>query len=141
MNKYEHTYRVFKSSWGINIKIIAEITSTKNYAENNNYDKICDGLMAGYASKPLAKGEKFLEEDKIFLWEGLKRVGDLIVKSSPYKSDTLIIIHSLVFSLCDFQEEGLTAAIIEWSANAFGFQAPIINVSFNKEYNKYEFRY
>jgi len=141
MSIYEHTYRVFKSSWGINIKIIAEITSISNCNENHNYDMICDGLMAGYASKPLVEGEKFLEEDKIFLWEGLRRVGDLIVNTSPYKAETLIIIHSLVFSLCDFQEEGLTAAIIEWAANACGFQAQIINVNFNKELNKYDFKY
>jgi hypothetical protein len=97
MSIYDHTYRVFKSSWGINIKIVAEITSISNCNENNSYEKICDGLMAGYASRPLIEGEKFLEEDKIFQWEGLRKVGDLVVNSSPYKSDTLIIIHSLVF--------------------------------------------
>ena len=53
--------------------------------------------------------------------------------------DTLIIIDGLQFSLCDFQEEGLTAAIIEWASKAFGFSKPRINVDFQKENNRYVF--
>ena len=63
----------------------------------------------------------------------MKKVSDLILSKSPYKLDTVIIIHSLTFPFCDFQEEGLTAAIIEWAANAFNFEAPKIDVKFNKE--------
>lgn len=138
---YEHTYRVSKAQWGIYIKLTAEFTSMSNYDHKDSCSEICHGLWAAYALKPLVKGEKFVEEDKYFLWEGLKKVSDLILTSSPYKLDTLIIIHSMTIPLCDFQEEGLTAAIIEWAAHAFEFEVPKIDVKFNKELNKYEFYY
>lgn len=80
----------------------------------------------------------FCDEDLPYLIKGLKIVQKQIVNSSIYKM-TLIVINSLQFSLCDFQEEGLTAAIIEWASVAFDFAAPIINVDFQKEKNKYIF--
>lgn len=52
-----------------------------------------------------------------------------------------IIINSLHFGICNFQEEGLTAAVVEWAAKVFDFEPPKIDVTFNKPLNRYEFKY
>ena len=91
-----------------------------------------------FADKPIADNEIFCDDDLPYLVKGLEIVQKEIIKNSMYR-DTLIIIYSLQFSLCDFQEEGLIAAIIEWSSKAFSFSPPMINVDFNKEKNRYFF--
>ncbi len=141
MNIYEHIYRVFKSSWGIYIKIIAEYTAMSAYEDKNSCSEICIGLWATYAKQPLSMENKPVEEDKSFIWDGLKKVSKQIITNSPYNADTLVVIHAIEISLCDFQQEGLTPAIIEWASKAFNFEAPNVGVSYNKQLNKYEFTY
>ncbi len=110
----EHTYFVCKSSWCINIKIIAGHT---------NFDN------------------KFFYDDELpYLVKGLEIVQKKIVERSIYK-DTLIIIDNLQYSVCDFQEEGLTVAIIEWASKAFDFSKPVIEVDFQKKNNRYVFNF
>ena len=53
--------------------------------------------------------------------------------------ENLIVIHSVQFEPTDFQEEGLTIAIMEWVAMRLNFQMPIINVDFDKVKNRYIF--
>lgn len=48
-----------------------------------------------------------------------------IIDNSMYKN-TLIIVNNFQFSLCDFREEGLAAAIIEWASKAFDFVPTVI---------------
>jgi hypothetical protein len=73
------------------------------------------------------------------LWDGLKKVGELIIRKSPYLSDTLVVIHFISSHDCHYQEEGLTPAVMMWAANAFGFQPPQINARFNERLGKIEF--
>lgn len=137
MTLFEHTYRVFESTWGIYIKIIAEYTSISNYHVQEDIIEVCEGLKLTFA-KDQAMDEDTLGDIDYFI-EGLKRVSDQILGNSMYKKDTLIIIHSIDIAPCDFQEEGLVVAIMEWASIAFGFEVPPIEVTFNKEINKYEF--
>lgn len=59
-----------------------------------------------------------------------------IQAQSKYE-ETLIVIQSIGYNYyCDFQEEGLTAAIIEWAAKAFGFECPEIPVEYDREHQK-----
>lgn len=142
MNISEHTYRVLKAQWEIYVNIIAGYTSMRKSNYKNTCTEICPGLWAAYINPEEFNFHKEgmpVECDKQFLWDGLKKVSESILMRSPYKSDTLIVIHAIFISLCDFQEEGLTAAIIEWAAKVFGFEAPLITVNFNKMLNRYEF--
>lgn len=134
----EHTYFVCKSSWCVNIKVIAEYTDFDKMDMNSKTIKVADGIWMKFADKPIADNEIFCDDDLPYLVKGLEIVQKEIIKNSIY-SNTLIIIYSLQFSLCDFQEEGLIAAIIEWSSKAFSFSPPMINVDFNKEKNRYIF--
>lgn len=132
----EHKYFICKSSWCISIKIFAEYTDFKNTKVNSKAIKVVDGIWLKFADKPMVENEIFCDDDLPYLMKGLEIVQKQIINSSTYK-DTLIIINSLQFSLCDFQEEGLTAAIIEWASKVFGFPKPIISVGFEKEKNRY----
>lgn len=134
----EHTYFVCKSSWCINVKIIAEYTSFDKSNARLNAIKVVDGIWLKFADKPIVKNEVFCEDDLPYLAKGLEIVQKPIIKNSIYK-ETLIIINSLQFSLCDFQEEGLIAAIIEWASKTFDFTMPQIKVEFHKETNRYLF--
>lgn len=136
----EHTYFICKSSWCINIKIVGEFTEMDKIDNYPNAIKIVDGLWLRFADKPLIENEIFYEGDIPYLIKGLCMVKDLVINNSIYK-ETIITIHSLQFSVCDFQEEGLIAAIIEWTSVAFGFKSPSIYVSFNKMKNKYIFEF
>lgn len=136
----KHTYFICKSSWCINITIFAEYTDLDNEYKNINVIKIVDGIWLKFADKPMIEKEIFCNDDLPYLAEGLRIVQKEIISRSKYKN-TLIIIKSLQFSLCDFQEEGLTAAIIEWASITFGFQAPTINVDFDKKRNRYVFNF
>lgn len=134
----EHTYFVCKSSWCISITILAEYTDFDSVDKNSNVIKVVDGIWLKFADKPIIENEIFCDDDLPYLAEGLRIVQKEIISKSKCKN-TLIIIKSLQFSLCDFQEEGLTAAIIEWASVTFGFQTPTINVNFDKKKNKYIF--
>ncbi|HEX9059664.1 MAG TPA: hypothetical protein VF941_05765 [Clostridia bacterium] len=135
MSSFNHTYRVIKSSWGIVIDVSGELTSISTYDNKSSCKMINSGLWC------IITDERLSETEKKYLYDGLEMVGKAIASNSSYKNETLIIINSVTYSFCDYQEEGLTAAIIQWAANAFNFEAPKINVAFNKEHNKYEFNY
>ena len=132
----EYTYLVCKLSWWIHIKIIAEAVKYSEDEHSKNTFKVCDKLQVKFADKPINSNEKFCDDDMPYLIDGLRMVSEKIVKGSEF-SDTLIVVHSVQFNPCDFQEEGLTAAIAEWTAVYFGFEKPIFDVSFDKKNNRY----
>lgn len=134
----EHTYFVCKSSWCISITIFAEYTSLDHVNQKPDETKIADGIWLKFADKPMVENERFCEDDLYWLAKGLRIVQREILVHSIYPN-TLIIIHSLRLNVCDFQEEGLTAAMVEWASIAFGFPAPAIRVDFDKKTNRYLF--
>ena len=130
---------ICKSSWAIDIKIIAEI---KSFTGSNNICKeICDGIWFSVIPQPLVKGEVFWEEDIKWLIEGIKYVREMIIKNSKYGNKTWIEIGSLQFSICDFQEDALPIAMMYWAAKSFGFEMPDVEVTFDKTENRYLFEF
>lgn len=134
----EHTYYICKSSWWIHIKVLAEIVSLDNTDLDIQANEVTEGIWLKFSEEPINKNEKFCDDDLPYLIKGLSIVQKQIIKNSKYKN-TLIIIESLQFSPCDFQEEGLTALMIEWASKAFEFETPSINVTFQRENNRYVF--
>lgn len=134
----EHQYVILKTNWGINIKICAEYTDFDNVYLKSGGVKIVDGLWLKYADKFLIKHKRFYAGDFPYLMKGLEIVQKSIINNSIYKN-TLIIICDIQYNLCDFQEEGLIVAMIEWAAKAFDFEPPKINASFEKQENRYIF--
>lgn len=134
MINYKHKYRVIKSSWGIAIDIDGAVMSITDFKDKDNCKEIYPGIWWFCEMDPLSQGEA-----SHWLLKGLEILYNDILKYSPYKDGTLIIIKSYWFNMCDFQEEGLVAAIIEWVAKALNFDLPHIDVSFCKDTNRYEY--
>lgn len=134
----EHKYFICKTSWCINIIIRAEIANMDEVDSEGLAVQVSEGLWIKFADKPLIREEKFDVSDLPYLAKGLQMVKSQISNNSIYEN-TLVIIDDLQYSICDFQKEGLTAAIIEWASKAFGFETPTINVRYEKEINRYIF--
>lgn len=138
MIEHTYSYRAYNSSWWVYVKIFAEYVKYDSVDLDSKAIKIADGLWMKFADKSMKKGELFYDGDLPYLKRGLEIVNKQIINNSIYKN-TLIIVHSLEISPCDFQEEGLIAVIIGWAAKAFDFEPPKINVSFKKQENRYIF--
>ena len=70
----EHTYFVCKSSWCVNIKVIAEYTDFDKMDMNSKTIKVADGIWMKFADKPIADNEIFCDDDLPYLVKGLEIV-------------------------------------------------------------------
>ena len=134
----ESQYYIQKASWWVYIKIIADAVEYYVDEECDDVIKVDEGIWIKYTDNPKCKGEIFLHNDMMYLLKGLDMVKKQIKQYTKYKK-TLIVIESLQYSPCDFQEEGLIAAMMKWSAMYFGFVMPAHNVTFDTINNKYVF--
>ena len=135
---YSYTYVTKKTDWEICIIINAEI---KQFRDQTQCKKICDGIWFSVTDTPRTKGQTIIDEDTKNLIEGIKIIREKIVESSEYKDKTWIEIDSLQFSDCYFQEDALPIAMMYWAAQAFGFEMPSVDVTFDKTENKYLFKF
>lgn len=133
MREYQYWYKIIKSSWGISIRIKAMYGSL---AECDDFDFIDIGNI-----KVKVKDKSILEEEKEYIYKGIKRVSKEILSNVKSESNVVIIINQVIFAEMDFQKEGLEAAIIEWASHAFNFTVPQITVTYDKEIRKYYFTY
>lgn len=97
----EHVYSICKSSWWINIKIIAEIKNCPNTYCKDGLVKVAEGIWLKYANKPLVEDEIFCDEYLPYFSKGLKIVETEIKKNSSY-DENLIIINSVQFNPLTF---------------------------------------
>jgi hypothetical protein len=136
---YETTYcvRELNSTWWIYIKLFVEIKPLKNCSL---YNEINNKIGVRFADNPLNSNEKFIEEDMKYLINGLNIIKEILSKSIN-KDGILIEIKSIQFNISDFQEEGLTLAIIKLMSEVYRFEMPHIPVHFDKQLNKYIFEF
>ena len=132
MELHKSSYRIIKSQWGIAIDIVGEITSLENCIANADSIKIDNGLWI----KILCK---LSYEEEQYIYSGFKSISELIINALPYKANTLVIIHAIEYSLCDYQIEGLIPAIYQWVSGILKINIPKVEVEFNKKLNRYEF--
>lgn len=134
----EYKYCMRITSWGIVVFLNAEIAEYVEDISDETIKQVAEKIWITYQEKNVyydAQG-KCLSPDLPYLEKGLQLVQKQIQAHSKYE-ETLIIIQSMWFNYCDFQEEGLTAAIMEWAAQAFGFECPEIPVEYDKENRRY----
>jgi hypothetical protein len=136
---YETTYCVREpnSTWWIYIKLFVEIKPLKN---NSSYNKINNKIGVRFADNPPNLSEKFVEEDMKYILNGLNIIKETLSKYINNEG-ILIEIKSIQFNISDFQEEGLTLAIIKLMSEIYGFEMPYIPVHFDKQLNKYIFEF
>ncbi|MGN0537277.1 MAG: hypothetical protein ACI4M3_04815 [Acutalibacteraceae bacterium] len=141
-----HKYKIFISQYPIIIDMYGDVydyTKFKDiFADKTDFFEINDCIHVCFKPKKLPeyKYTNIHPNDYPFIIQGIEIVSDLIKEHSQYR-DTLIVFNEAIFSLCDFQEEGLIAATIEWAAKAFKFEYPKIEVAFDKATNKYLYNF
>ena len=145
-----HKYRMIKTSWGIAIDIYGRVCDYDVLGDNKifleNVVKICDEISILFLpdkNEKVGPNESYNQmhpDDYHYLLEGLKKVSQDILRYTKYKN-TLIIINRMEYNLCDFQEEGIVAGIMEWAAKAFGFESPKIEAIYQKEVNRYIYKF
>lgn len=125
---FNHKYKVLKSTWGISIEIIGEITE---YSCDKEYRQItCDYLceLPDYLN---ISEKEYIIKGLLFLHEDIKRI-----LNCP---QIVIIIRQVSYNVCDYQEDGLTAAIVDTISKSLCIDTVQINVDYDKNSNRYLF--
>lgn len=138
-----HRYKVFISRWGIVFNIYGSIHDYEEYVASSSVLRedslfeICPNLYVYFVQKNYQAQLHPL--DYPHMLDGLRRVETQIMHNAKYKQ-TLIVISHIEYDPCCMQEEAYVVGMMEWAAKAFAFPRPIVDVSFNYEKNRYEFK-
>ena len=124
--------RIIRYSWGIAIDITARWSSVTD--GTSDLIQVSPHLWLDIRTTELPA------EDVTYLLSGLQRVGDDALSHAPAK-DVVIEIGKVVYRPTDYQPEGMSAAIIGWAAEEFGFDPPEIQITFDRRANRYEFHF
>ena len=123
------------SCWCINIYLSIEIKSLPSV---NNYYKINNNIGIKYDFEDSSYDKNYFELP--YLMDGINAVQNQL--SNAIKNNNILIeIKDIKFGLCDFQEEGLTMAIIKLMSEIYGFEMPKISIHFDRRLNKYIFEF
>jgi hypothetical protein len=128
----EYVYKVLKGAWGIRISLTAEARRTERLEHDDVLVSPRIWISGQVAGRPLSNSEIDT------LVRGLRFLVDEIGQAVSYEP-LVIVIRDLRYVESDFQEEGLTAAIFGWAIAEFGLNPREIDVSFNKDANRYNF--
>jgi hypothetical protein len=128
-----YTYRVLKSSWGVRITLVAKVVPDDG--------SIPDAIHLGYGvslAQDIAD-RRLSDADIEMLSSGLRSVAAGIAHVTAQKP-VVVVLNDVQFVESDYQIEGLAAAIIGWATVQFGLDERDIEVTFNRETNRYDFR-
>jgi hypothetical protein len=126
-------YRVFKSTWGIYIRLTAVAVP---YSEQG------EGLIEitpelGLLVKPT--NMRPVRQMVQYLTLGLQIVAAQVLQNAGSRLPLIVQVLKIEADFVDYQDEGLAAAMIGWAAQEFGFDPPAIPVEYDKSLRKYIF--
>jgi hypothetical protein len=127
-----YTYRVLKSSWGILISLEAEVRMDEKGGAHAV--PLGDGIILLDATP----GDGLAEPAMEMLARGLRPL-TAEIRSKLLNGPATIAIQGIRYNDCDFQEEGLTVAMIGWATSEFGLSQKEIPVAFDRDENRYIF--
>ena len=143
-NDNRYWYRLFLHQWGILFGFNADVMQYDQYIEKDRCLKVSEGLwfrvLDGSTEYKTVFGKDIAVAEKNIL-KGIKMLSDQIVEKLPDKENALIIFSNFSIANCDYQDEGLTDAVLKWAKMELGVKVPETTVYFNKQLNKYEFSY
>jgi len=128
-----YLYRLLKSSWGIRISITASAERITGLAPSAGAESSVDVRFAGVT-------ESLPNDLKRHVRKGLSIIEDEIVEACGGAA-ALVTIEDISYNESDFQAEGLEIATIRWAEQEFGLPQREILESFNREENRYLFRF
>lgn len=130
-----HKYRLLKSSsWGILIDIEGQIFQSAD--ELRDVDPVNHRIALKYEMKWAPS-----EEERAYLKQGILLVATDIQDKFESPGQICVRLTRLDFNPTDYQEDGLVAAISEWSAKVLGFVPPPIAVEFDLIAGRYVYAY
>jgi hypothetical protein len=123
-------YRIIRTSWGIYVRIEAEATLSPGrppageHAAGRLWLDVGPTGLTPYSVGYLVAGMRMLESPIA------ERVGE---------QQVLVSLDAVDFSLADFQDEGLTAAMLLWLAAEFDLPAPDLEAHYVPDLGRYVF--
>jgi hypothetical protein len=128
-SRYE--FRHFKGTWGLWTALTAEAAPINSSSELLPIIAINKNVWV-QLRVPRISYEKF-----DYLVKGFSLVLDQIQAHKKMNGPVLIVILNIELAPSDFQLEAIACAAVGWAANEFGFEPPIIPITFNKDNNRY----
>ncbi|MBL4795345.1 MAG: hypothetical protein JKY24_07570 [Pseudomonadales bacterium] len=129
MDEIPYRYSFCKASWGMSIELIA--TKVNKSTFNDKYIAINEMLWISKKLDWLSDRERYYLDVGCKIQEG----GELTFRDKG----ELIFITNVEFNPADYQEEGLAMVVAGWIEMNMGLRSKSIEVSFDKESNKYVF--
>jgi hypothetical protein len=126
-----HRYRLLQgASWAIAVTLQGEAAPAAS---------LPPGAMpvAGRVWLRLDVGWQPGDEEIGFLQLGLRLVAPAIERAWPGGGPVLVHLTGLEYNPCDYQPEGLAAAVAEWAALECGFPKPVIPAAFDPARRRY----
>ena len=127
-----YTNKALKSSWGLLLSLEAEVRMGDKGGVRTV--PLGDGILLLDATPGDGLAESAIE----MLARGLRPL-TADIRSKLLNGLVTIAIQSVRYNDCDFQEEGLTAAMIGWATSEFGLSQKEIPVAFDSDENRYTF--
>ncbi|MDG4765730.1 hypothetical protein O7632_16735 [Solwaraspora sp. WMMD406] len=127
-----YTYRVLRSSWGIFISITAD--AFKGEGGSDGAVPLGEGVFLADATQGAGLSRDVMD----MLARGLGLLSTEIASTGSGERIT-VVVQEIRYNDCDFQEEGLAAAIHGWAIAEFGLPKRDIAVTFDREANRYVF--
>lgn len=125
-------YRVLLTSWGVWIKLEAHGQVGGEEGRRSVY------VGSGVSLVDDTEGDGLSLIAVTMLRRGLLSISDEISKSVEGRPVS-VVITNVQYNDCDFQNEGLSAAIVLWAVGEFGLPERSIEVTFDRAENRYSF--
>jgi hypothetical protein len=131
-----YRYRLLKgATWGIAIDLRAE-ASPLPADPQPQAERVADGLYL-----QIDLGRPLTAEESGFLKLGLRLVAAEVIERRQGSAPIFVRVVDLEYNPCDYQPEGLAAAVAGWAAREFSFPGPEIPVAFDRGRNRYVFAF
>lgn len=122
-----HVYRLIRTSWGIWIKLTAHVSP----GEHPDAIVVSPGHPVRLAFEGSAA--EHCADDREELARGLAVVAPAI------PGPVTVTVSEILYSLCDFQPDGLPVAMCRWAEAEFGLPPRVIGESYDREAKRYLF--
>jgi hypothetical protein len=130
-NMSEYTYSVIKSSWGIRIRLSAEVALLPE--DRRESAEVSNGIWAELTVRGLDSDERR------YLMDGVRMVAPQIREALGHDAPTLIRVVGVDYNPTDYQANALKYAMAGWAAKEFCFNLKPVGVSFDRAQNRYIF--
>ncbi|MFJ9338136.1 hypothetical protein ACIRP0_02450 [Streptomyces sp. NPDC101733] len=133
-------YRLRRGPWGIWIELTASADVTAGAPARGEAvaDRVWLDTTPVRAPGPSGGGSRLRADETGRLRHGLA-LGSPAIQERADGGHTLVTVHRVVFPECDYQPEGLTAALLQWLEDAFGLPPHPVEATFDRTTNRYRY--